>query len=226
MGSEPPRPDVAPAAFEGSEFDDGHYAEPAKRNQKGVLIGVGGVVAIGAILAAVFLWPSNSNATSGAGNSTDLTPSNSAPAATEKAAPKGNGGTRSTPRTTPKAPSSTAVDQPPSTENPPSSSEDQPTESPSTKPSNHAPASGENKPSRSGRNTPGSAQSTPGASSPTADQDFGGQPTTPQATVSSPNTAPNGLDSGTPSGYPTASGGPAPAGQSWARDGAGGQSIA
>ncbi|MBO0874895.1 MAG: hypothetical protein J2P19_16035, partial [Pseudonocardia sp.] len=179
------------------------------------------------ILAAVFLWPSNSNDATGAGNSSDLTPSNTAPAATGKAAPtKGaSGGAKSTPKTTPKAPTST--NHPQSTENEPPSSEDAPSEQPhSTKPSSHQPASGQNKPEGGQNGARGSTQNTPGASAPTYDPGFGGESATPQGTDSSPYTAPSGLGSDTPSDYPTASAAPVPAGQSWGQYGAGSRSMA
>ena len=104
----PPRPDagVAPAAFvnQGRRGgpDDGYYAEPTKRRQTGLLIGIGSLLAIAAILAVVFFWP-NTSGTNSTGNSTDLTGSTgpAAPTTTEKSSGS-TGGTTHKP--TPKPP--------------------------------------------------------------------------------------------------------------------------
>jgi actin-like ATPase involved in cell morphogenesis len=95
----PPRPAVdyhRPDYVEPREHDG--YAQPARNRQTGILIGVGGVVAIVAIVAAIFLWP-KSDATDTTGSSTELTPpeSTSAPTTTPKATTP-----KTTPRTTPK----------------------------------------------------------------------------------------------------------------------------
>lgn len=106
----PPRPDAGPQAA--SYGGDAYYAEPEKRKQTGMFIGIGGVIAIAVILALVFK-PWDSSSTGSTGSSTDLTTSapttSSAPAETEKS-------TAPTHHTTPKA---TKAVPPPSTKNNP-----------------------------------------------------------------------------------------------------------
>ncbi|WP_051342051.1 Hsp70 family protein [Pseudonocardia spinosispora] len=124
----PPRPDAGPQAA--SYGGDAYYAEPEKRKQTGMFIGIGGVIAIAVILALVFK-PWDSSSTGSTGSSTDLTPSapttSSAPAETEKS-------TAPTHHTTPKA--TKAVPPPVTKNNPPTTStrESKPTTSHETTP--------------------------------------------------------------------------------------------
>jgi actin-like ATPase involved in cell morphogenesis len=142
MSEPPPRPDsgVAPAAFaQGRQGGGGGYGyQEPKRRQTGLLIGIGGVLAVAAILAAVFLWPSSSNANS-TGRSTDLTPSTTTAPTTQVKAPTGGstGATRrATPRTTPRTtPPETTPETTPTT---PKTTPSTPKTEPSTKPSSNA----------------------------------------------------------------------------------------
>lgn len=214
--AEPPRPEVQPAAFGGAgdDYDDSYYAEPAKRRQTGLLIGAGGLVAIAAILAAVFLWPSQSDA-GGTGNSADLTPSTTAPATHSPETTRGNSGGRSTTtaKAPTKAPASTTVNHPPITttkEEPPTSPETEPTAPTTTRQT----TTSEPTPRDTG-STGGTATSHPGASQ----QVPGTAETTAPNTLSSPNTEPNGFTPGfQPGEWGTGATNPNPIGQPWAQD--------
>jgi len=134
----PPRPDagIEPAGFVNSPRrrggdDDGYYAEPAKRKQTGLLIGIGGILAIAAILAAVLFWPKSSDANS-TSNSTDLTPSTAVPSTpTERSS---GGSNTHVNKPTPKPPARTTVNQTTTRTAPPSTPA-----SPSTRPSEPKP---------------------------------------------------------------------------------------
>ncbi|HEX4246597.1 MAG TPA: Hsp70 family protein [Pseudonocardia sp.] len=131
----PPRPDagIEPAGFVNSPRrrggdDDGYYAEPAKRKQTGLLIGIGGVLAIAAILAAVLFWPKSTD-TNSTSNSSDLTPSTAVPSTPTEHSSSGGSNTHVN-RPTPKPPTRTTINQTTTRTAPPSSPS-----APSTKPS-------------------------------------------------------------------------------------------
>jgi molecular chaperone DnaK len=135
----PPRPDAAvePAGFV-NQGRDGYYAEPGKRRQTGLMIGIGAVLAIAAILAAVFFWPT-STGTNETGSSTDLTPSPTVTPTTTEKSSGGSGGTKSTPkapvRTTVNHPTTRTTPTPTTTETTPTTPTTRPTEPPRTTPS-------------------------------------------------------------------------------------------
>ena len=189
MGAEPPpRPDagIEPAGFvkpprgRGGQ-DDGYYAEPAKRKQTGLLIGIGGILAIAAILAAVFLWPTSGDANS-TGNSTDLTPSTTVPSTPTERAPSGGGSNTHVNKPTPKPPARTTVNQTTTRTAPPSTPA-----SPSTKPS-------EPKPPPSSTNSGGTGGNT-GDNSGTGGNQGTGNPQGQQPDNSNPGTQTGGTGS-------------------------------
>jgi actin-like ATPase involved in cell morphogenesis len=103
-GEPPPRPDTRPAAYSPpgghAGHQDGYYGQPKEHKQTGLYIGIGGVIAIAAILALVMWWPSSSNdSTGGASSSSSLTPAEQTTEATAPAQ-KTTEPHRATPRAT------------------------------------------------------------------------------------------------------------------------------
>jgi actin-like ATPase involved in cell morphogenesis len=207
MGAEPPpRPDagIEPAGFvkpprgRGGQ-DDGYYAEPAKRKQTGLLIGIGGILAIAAILAAVFLWPTSGDANS-TGNSTDLTPSTTVPSTPTERSSSGGGSNTHVNKPTPKPPTRTTVNQTTTRTAPPSTPA-----SPSTKPSEPKPP-----PSSSNNGGTGNSGDNNGSGNPGGDQGTGNpQSQQPDNSTATPNggtggsaaaSSTNGTNSGNPFG--------------------------
>ncbi|HEY1967610.1 MAG TPA: Hsp70 family protein, partial [Pseudonocardia sp.] len=182
----PPRPDIRPA-----EYGQGGYgASSDKRKQTGLWIGIGGLIAVAAILAVVF-WPSGSstgaNSTSNTGTLTpaESTPT-SAPPTTEKRSSSG-GTTHHTTRHS--VPPSTTHNYTTRRTVPPSTEESRPTRS--------------EEPSRSNKPNPGSDNSDNGSdqqngstsSSGTADTPGSGQGN-PQSPGSSSNSSSGGNSAG------------------------------
>jgi molecular chaperone DnaK len=194
MGAEPPpRPDagIEPAGFVNSprrRDDDGYYAEPAKRKQTGLLIGIGGILAIAAILAAVFLWPTSSD-TNSTGNSTDLTPSTTVPSTPTEHPSSGGSNTHAT-KPTPRQPTRTTVNQtttrtaPPSTPTTPSTRPSEP--KPPASSTNSGGTGGNNGGDNSGSGSTGGDQGN-GTPQSQPDPNNTGNPNTGSSTASSPN---------------------------------------
>jgi actin-like ATPase involved in cell morphogenesis len=192
----PPRPDTRPA-----EYGQGGYGGgPDKRKQTGLWIGIGGLIAVAAILAVVF-WPSSStsgsNSTSNTGTLTpaESTPT-SAPATTErKSSSSGSGTTHHTTRHS--VPPSTTHNYTSTRRVPPSSEESKPTRS--------------EEPSRSNKPNPGSDGSdngpdSQGGSTPsnTSPDNSGSGSGNPQSSGSSSNSGSGSNSGGGANGDPNA----------------------
>ncbi|GAA5145093.1 hypothetical protein GCM10023321_02440 [Pseudonocardia eucalypti] len=185
--AEPQRPDVAPAAFADGGHEGEQYAEQSKPKQNGMLIGVGAVVAIGAILAAIFLWPKSSDTPDNTSNT--LTPETSAPATTSAPEPAKH----TTPKPKPKPPAATThnqtttVTKPPSTSTTPSTPKTTPT-TPKTTPNN---SGGEDNAPSTANGAPGG---TGGASGSTGDDATNNSLPSDQGAAPTPQATPSTLD--------------------------------
>jgi actin-like ATPase involved in cell morphogenesis len=195
----PPRPEhrvEPPAAFTNQPLyggdHDGYYAEPAKRKQTGLMIGIGGVLMIAAILAVVFLWPSSSNDSSTTGNSSELTPAETATPETK--APTTH---RTTPReTTRQAPpaGTTRSNAPTTRTNPPTTRSTEPSTTREAPTTTANPGDGGTTSVTPGAGGAGGAnganQNPPGGTGGAAGQGGGSAPTSGQATGPAQTTPP------------------------------------
>jgi actin-like ATPase involved in cell morphogenesis len=197
----PPRPDAAiePAAFV-NQGRDGYYAEPGKRRQTGLMIGIGAVLAIAAILAAVLFWPT-STGTNETGTSTDLTPSPTVTPTTTEKSSGGSGGTKSTPkapvRTTVNHPTTRTTPTPTTTETTPTTPTPRPSEPPRTTPS--APDTASN---GAGTGQPGAGGATGGTGGTSGGATGGGTPGSATASPSGVNNGQTGPEQVAPGSSP------------------------
>jgi molecular chaperone DnaK len=181
MSAPPARPDTRPGEYHQSAAPD-YYGESDKRKQTGLWIGIGGLVAVAAILAVVFLWPTltSSSATS-TGSSSSLTPADSAtsaPTTAEKETSAPRTTSHSTRRTEPRQ---TTRHEAPTTESTPTTREEpttreqapttQPTQTQQTAPSN--PDNGANSGTGSTNNGAGGASSNSGTNNGAAGSNTG-----------------------------------------------------
>ncbi|OZM82882.1 Hsp70 family protein [Pseudonocardia sp. MH-G8] len=138
----PPPPARPPADPEPDDWDYGPEPEP-RRRPNGMLIGLGALLAVAAVVAAVVWWPTGSTGAGvDAGSDGSLTTSDSAPAEDESSG-SGSGGSAGSggedpapPAPGTSAPEETTAPAPTSEDEPPA--DEEPTTKPSTKPSSTA----------------------------------------------------------------------------------------